>query len=113
MSVSFSNPVFSLSSDGRTFVFKEKWDVIFDDCVITVSRGFRSDLTSTPWFLRWFLPVTGSHVFAALIHDYIIKTENDWKKANHYTKIMLHSRKVPVLRKYGMILGIGFWRIFK
>lgn len=38
-----------------------------------VPKGFRTDFTSTPWFLRWFIPRTGKYTKAAVVHDFFYR----------------------------------------
>ena len=38
---------------------------------ITVPPEFTTDLTSVPWFARWYVSVDGEHTKAALVHDWL------------------------------------------
>lgn len=38
---------------------------------ITVPKGFLTDLSSVPWFLRWFAGRVGPHLEASVIHDWL------------------------------------------
>ena len=47
--------------------------------VITIPKGFQFDGSSTPRGLWWLLPSYGDFLFAALIHDWLYKTDYfDW-----------------------------------
>ncbi len=43
----------------------------------TVPAGFRTDLTSVPRPFRWLIDVGGDHAPAAVLHDYL--TRSDWR----------------------------------
>lgn len=41
---------------------------------VDVPVGYRTDLASTPWWIRWLLPPNGKYGKAAVIHDYLCAT---------------------------------------
>jgi hypothetical protein len=41
---------------------------------VDVPVGYRTDLASTPWWIRWLLPPNGKYGKAAVIHDYLCTT---------------------------------------
>ncbi len=38
---------------------------------VIVPRGFVTDLTSVPWFARWYVARDGEHTKPAVIHDFL------------------------------------------
>ena len=40
---------------------------------VTIPAGFESDGATVPRFLWWYVPPTGPHLPAVLIHDYLYK----------------------------------------
>jgi len=38
---------------------------------ITVPEGMLTDLSSVPWFARWFIGRVGSHLEASIVHDFL------------------------------------------
>jgi hypothetical protein len=42
-----------------------------DGSEIVIEKGFRFDGSSTPWYIEWFLPRFGAHLFSACIHDWL------------------------------------------
>ena len=38
---------------------------------VSIPRGFESDGATVPRFLWWFVPPTGRHLPAVLVHDYL------------------------------------------
>jgi hypothetical protein len=49
---------------------------------VTVPEGFITDGASVPRILTPIFPRTGRYFGAAIVHDYIIVEEDNWKKAN-------------------------------
>lgn len=39
--------------------------------MVIVPKGFATDLASIPWFMAWFIPLSGRHNLAAVLHDYL------------------------------------------
>lgn len=65
---------------------RAKWMLIEDftsacGCIVA-KAGFISDGASIPRSLGWLFSPTGRYFGAAIIHDYILVTEDDWDKAN-------------------------------
>lgn len=47
---------------------------------ITVPAGFKCDLESTPWYIRWYLPANSKRNTAAVIHDWLYTTHECTKE---------------------------------
>lgn len=56
---------------------------------VSVPVGFRTDLASVPWWIRWLLPPNGKYGKAAVIHDYLCV----------YRKVMVGSEAVYITRE--------------
>ena len=65
---------------------------------VTVTKGYISDGATIPWIARIFFSPTGAYFPAAIVHDYCITEERNWKKANDEFKLELKA------------LGIGSFR---
>lgn len=37
--------------------------------IISVFKGFKTDLASIPWFVRWLISKVGKHAQGAVVHD--------------------------------------------
>lgn len=80
MSSGFLNPpLLKPKFDGKTWVLMTEfsYDVggIDSGDRITVPVGFETDLASVPQSLTWLVPKWGKHGPAAIIHDYLYRTQ--------------------------------------
>ena len=57
---------------------EDKWEISEDIHVtlsngdnILIPKGMRTDLRSTPWYLRWVAPPVNPAMISYLIHDYL------------------------------------------
>lgn len=41
---------------------------------LTIPKGFLTDGSSSPWYLRWLFPRIGDFLLAAVVHDYLYRT---------------------------------------
>lgn len=85
---------------------------------LTVPHGMNTDLASVPWFLRWFISVSGRHTEAAIVHDFcyifsdrseLTRPEADWLFLTG-----MRAAKVCWLRRmlaYGAVRCFG-WTVF-
>lgn len=73
---------------------------------VTVKKGFVSDGASIAWFLRWLFSPTGQYFGAAIVHDYIICSEKDWRKANREFRAELDALGIPGWRRRIMHLAV-------
>lgn len=72
-----------------------------------------TDLTSVPWFLRWFVPAYGRHSLAALLHDHLI--ENGRRLTPPISRVQaddiflaaLRDLEVPLLRRWIMWAAVN------
>lgn len=61
---------------------------IGSDEMIIVPKGFTTDLASIPWFLQWFIPLSGRHNLAAVLHDYLYRQLRG--SSTKYARIIIH-----------------------
>lgn len=63
-------PLRELFTLGRRIAYQHHdYDTPF---IVPTKPGWKSDLTSVPWFLTWVVPRSGMHLPAALVHDALI-----------------------------------------
>ena len=57
------------------YVVSQPYTVLFKlggvDHGITVPDGMLTDLSSVPWFARWFIGRVGPHLEASIVHDFL------------------------------------------
>lgn len=58
----------------------------------------QTDLTSVPWFLRWFIGKYGRHTRASLLHDHLVRTI-DRTKADDVFRVTLEELDVALVRR--------------
>lgn len=58
------------------------------DELIIVPKGFATDLASIPWFMAWFIPLSGRHNLAAVLHDYLYHQLKS--SPTKYARIIIH-----------------------
>jgi len=93
-----------------------KWELV-EECIslneeVTVPIGFITDGASIPLFARTIFSPTGRYFSAAIIHDYIIVNEQNWKKANHQFEAELNRLGIVAWRKDLMLVGVKMWAWF-
>lgn len=80
--------------------------------IITVPRGFITDLASIPRIFHSLIPQHGSHSPAAILHDYLYATqEMSRKQADQMFCDVMKDTGVNIVRCYAMYLAvrIGGW----
>lgn len=73
---SFTTPlVAEFEDDGIHYViwqiFAYAIGILNSGIMVSVPVGYRTDLASVPWWIRWLLPPNGKYGKAAVIHDYL------------------------------------------
>jgi len=74
-----------------------------------VPAGFVTDGASIPFFLRWLFSPTGRYFGAAIVHDYILVTAGDWKRANKEFEQELDALFIKRWRKGLMLAAVKAW----
>ena len=89
--------------------------------IITIPKGFKYDLSSSPRFLWSILPPDGDFAIGALIHDYLYENKLYTRKFNdlemlRWSKVMNGTRKISLrnidnyTRYYGVrLFGWFVW----
>ena len=81
---------------------------------ITVPAGFRTDLASVPKVLWIWLPPDWKYTKAAVIHDYLLATEElPWDVANELFHECMEALAVNKQTNFIMYQAVCFWRWFK
>jgi hypothetical protein len=70
---------------------------------VHVPVGYRTDLASVPWWIRWLLPPNGKYGKAAVIHDYICS----------YRTVNVNGINVYVTRKQGDMIFLEAMGVLK
>lgn len=70
--------------------------------VHTVPEGFVTDFSSTPWGLRWIVPVHGKHGKAAVLHDFLCREAKDGRVTRKYAD--------DIFFEAMGVLGVWKWR---
>lgn len=70
---------------------------------VNVPVGYRTDLASVPWWIRWLLPPNGKYGKAAVIHDYICS----------YRTVNVNGINVYVTRKQGDLIFLEAMGVLK
>ncbi|WP_375262750.1 DUF1353 domain-containing protein [Palleronia sp.] len=82
---------------------------------ITAPRGLITDLTSVPWWLRWFVGRVGPWLEAAIIHDWLyvawrvvghIPTETDRAFADRVMLLAMEAAGVKPVRRQAIYLAV-------
>jgi hypothetical protein len=69
----------------------------------TIPKGFETDFASVPRLFRWLVPTSGEYTKAAVVHDFLWRTNPaDKRVADNIFRRMLRELEVPVLRRYVM-----------
>lgn len=92
---------------------RAKWRMVEDytshNSRVKVPIGFVSDGATIIWALRWLFSPTGRYFGAAIIHDYIIITEQDWRKANKEFEEEMVLLGVPTWIRWSFVLVVSSW----
>lgn len=102
---------------------EDKWELqeeitfsLFDNSIITIPKGFKTDFATVPWYLRWAVSKTGTHNLSCLIHDYLYQTGffigelygyNGARKMSDYAQLEINKelKKVSKLTSYLIYIG--------
>jgi hypothetical protein len=57
--------------DGETFILLSEYIVSINGVIITVPKGYKTDLVSGHRIIRPLVPKWGKHGFGAVVHDYL------------------------------------------
>lgn len=69
----------------------------------TIPKHFETDFASVPRLFRWLVPISGEYTKAAVVHDFLWRTNAVSKRdADGIFRRMLRELDVPVLRRYVM-----------
>lgn len=71
------NPLLTEPIGERKWILREEYRYEVNGYVITVPKGFQTDLASVPRVLWVFFPPFGKYTRAAIIHDYLYSELND------------------------------------
>jgi hypothetical protein len=96
---SFTTPlVAEFEDDGIHYViwqiFAYAIGLLGSGIMVSVPVGYRTDLASVPWWIRWLLPPNGKYGKAAVIHDFICS----------YRTVNMNGQNVYVTRKTGDLI---------
>lgn len=99
------------TENGQTVVRHYKtfryWDTQWHEWFV-VERGSTSDLTSSPWWIRWLYPQFDYTVFAAVVHDEALKEPGSRKDGSPRTRKDCDKLYRNALRA----CGAGYWTTF-
>tara|TARA_R110000744_G_scaffold132061_1_gene240268 strand:+ start:41 stop:415 length:375 start_codon:yes stop_codon:yes gene_type:complete len=59
---------------GRGLPYEIEGDIqvsLSDDTSVVIPKGFMTDGSSTPWWLKWMFPPIGRQILASIVHDYL------------------------------------------
>lgn len=76
--------VYPITRQNHFRTIKELEIELSDFDIITIPKGFEFDGSSSPRFLWWLFPSYGDFLFAALIHDWMYKTDYKRKTIGTY-----------------------------
>jgi hypothetical protein len=80
---------------------------------IIVPIGFITDGASIPFFARKYFSPTGRYFGAAIVHDYIILSEDDWDEANYQFDEEIKTLGVGKIRHWFLMTSVNIWGWFK
>ena len=80
---------------------------------VVVPEGFITDGASILWILRWRFSPTGEYFGAAIVHDYIISSEQNWKRANNEFDNEMQALRVTWLDRKIMVAAVKIWAWLK
>lgn len=89
--------------DEKEFVLFETMEF---EGIIKVPSGFKAQVSTIPWFLKWIIPIVGPHNHAAVLHNYLIKMNiKSVKYANSVSSLVNKKMLVPFY--YRMLINAG------
>jgi len=92
---------------------RAKWELQEEYTSITgnveVPIGFITDGASIPLYAQIIFSPTGRYFGAAIIHDYILSTTQDWDTANDEIEIELIASNIARWRRVLIVGGVRFW----
>src|SRR6266498_560428 len=56
---------------------------------------FRTDFASIPWVCTWLIPRYGLYTKAAIVHDYLCRTQHDKFSSDRTFRLAMKDLKVP------------------
>jgi len=80
---------------------------------IIVPVGFITDGASIPFFARKYFSPTGKYFGAAIVHDYVILSEQDWDEANYQFDEEIKTLGVGPIRHAVLLTAVKIWGWFK
>lgn len=81
--------------------------------VVKFDYGWPTDISSTPSIFRVFVPQTGPHAPAAVLHDRLLGLGMDRAVARKWMHTqLLHLDKVTKFRRRSMYVGVWAWDMF-
>ena len=92
---------------------RAKWKLLEDytsnNGKVNAPAGFITDGASIPFFARrWFSP-TGRYFGAAIVHDYVLVSEGNWKKANEEFDKEMRALAIDSWRRYIILGAVTAW----
>lgn len=95
---------------------RAKWklmhDYTSDNGDVVVPAGFITDGASIPLTLRWRFPLTGTYFGAAIVHDYILISSGDWKRANKEFEQEMEALGVSKFDRIVLVSAVKIWAWF-
>ncbi len=102
------------------YVVSRPYTVLFTldgvDTGITVPEGMLTDLSSVPWFARWFIGRVGPHLEASIVHDFLYiawqdlegqgAREPDRKFADRLLRAGMKAADVSSWKRWIVYLGV-------
>lgn len=92
---------------------RAKWELLRDytswNGMVIAPAGFVTDGASIPWFLWWRFSPTGKYFGAAIVHDYVLVSTDDWKQANHQFDEEMRALNVDGFDRYIMVTAVHVW----
>jgi hypothetical protein len=118
---SFTKPAILLdNADGETFTLYEGFEYrlgsLENDIIISVPKGFVTDLGSIPAIVSLIIPKLGKYNQSCILHDYLY----DMVRKDKFSRVIADSilleamevLEVPFLKRWIIYLGVrcfGFW----
>lgn len=89
------------------WVVEENVKLAIENKIVTVPRGFRSDLASVPRLFWSIYPPFGKYGEAAIVHDYLYKNRVfSRRKCDKYFLLLMKRAKVSVITRYFFYLSV-------
>lgn len=77
---------------------------------VTVPAGFVTDGASIPFVFRWLFSPTGKYFGAAIIHDYLLVSQQGWNRANAEFEFEMKFLCVSLWRRNLILGAVNLWR---